>query len=344
MNYVENKNEKLPSWLLTGKEEATLNLEEKSAYLKKVRDYCLERKLTNTTKGATVVGPKLKHLTGAISKVVCKVLAGGEVEVITDGLENIPNRAVIFASTHQGILDNFVWIPDCPKHSLIFHSAETNKALLMSQVNTGLILVTKNKTNFENRMGAKLDAISVLLRGHSIYICPETAWNLSPNRLHLPLNYGFLDMAQKADVPVVPMVIEYTYDTTSEKERITRVHIRYGEAITVKVTDSYVDKLEEYKEKISTIRWELIEEKGVFSRKDISNYEYIHFVKGNLKNLQLGKVSIERERAGIYGANQDFYVFHHINDVPWDERGEWLGTEEEERLKLINLKQGIGKR
>lgn len=31
--------------------------------------------------------------------------------MIADGQENIPDGAVIFAGTHQGILDGFVWIP-----------------------------------------------------------------------------------------------------------------------------------------------------------------------------------------------------------------------------------------
>lgn len=119
------------------------------------------------------------------------------MEVVTDGLENIPKGPVIFASTYQGMLDGFVWITDCPKHALIFHGAETNKALLLAQVNTGLILVSRNKKNVENRINAKLDMMSVLLKGYSVYVCPEGTWNLGPNRLHLPFNWGFLDVAQK---------------------------------------------------------------------------------------------------------------------------------------------------
>lgn len=338
---MKQSKHQVPTWFLTGKEELKLNIEERIAYVEKLRYFCLNRKLTNTTKGATVIAPKLKKPTGAISRVVCKVLAGGPVEVITDGLENVPDGPVIFASTHQGILDNFVWIPDCPKHCLIFHGAETNKALLMAQVNTGLILVSRDQNNVENRSNAKLDMMSVLLRGHSVYICPEGTWNLSPNRLLLPVNYGFLDVAQKTGAAVVPMIIEYTYDSTSEKERITRVHIRYGRAINVDERDKLLDKLEEYEEIVATARWELIEEKGLFKRGDITNQEYINYMKGNLKNLQLGGINIEAENKGIQGGKQEFYLFHHINNVPWDERGEWIGTEEAERLKLINLMHGI---
>lgn len=144
----------VPSWLLSYHEELKLGNEEKQEYYEKLRNYCLERKLSKTAKGATVIGPKLKNLTGKICAKVCKILSGSSVEVVTDGLENIPKGPVIFASTYQGMLDGFVWITDCPKHALIFHGAETNKALLLAQVNTGLILVSRNQENVENRINA----------------------------------------------------------------------------------------------------------------------------------------------------------------------------------------------
>lgn len=333
--------QKVPEWILTGKKESKLSAEDKQIYYEKLREYCFERKLTNTTIGATTISPKLKKATNFIARKLSDVLAGRGVKFVTDGLENIPQGAVIFSSTHQGVLDGFVWITDCPKHAMVVHSAETDKALLLIQLNTGLILVTKKKENWKSRISAKLDMVSVLLKGHSITIFPETAWNLSPNRLHLPLNGGFLDVAQKTGRPVVPMVMEYTYDTSRDKEKITHIHIRYGEPVMVTESDKLEDKLEEYKEKIATMRWELIEEKGHFSRDEISNTDYINYVKGNLRNLEMGKIDINVERASIQGADQNFYKFHHINDVPWNAWGELRGTEEAESLKRINRVHGI---
>ena len=327
--------------LLSVREEEKLSESEKRKYYSELREYCKTRKLTNTTPGALTVAPKLKGMVERIAKSLCKILGGSDVKIVTDGLENIPEGPVIFASTHQGMLDNFCWLPDCPKHTLIFHGLETSKALLLAQWDIGLILVTKDKENISHRTNAKLDMISALIRGTSVWMAPETAWNLSPNKLHLPLNFGFIDIAKKANVPIVPLIIEYTYDTSSDKEKLTQIHIRYGEPITVAMDDSLIDKLEEYQEIISTIRWELIEEKRLFERKNISNWDYVNFVKGNLRNLKMGKISIDRERAGIQGANQEFYQFHHINDVPWDVWGNLLETEEVRRLRRINSKNLI---
>ncbi len=211
----------------------------------------------------------------------------------------------------------------------------------MIQVNTGLILVTKKKKNASHRIGAKLDVISALLKGESVIIFPETAWNLSPNKLHLPMNYGFLDMAQKTKADIMPMVMEYTYDTSTDKEKITRIHIRYGEPVVVGENDNFSEKLAEYQEKISTIRWELIEEKGLFKRSEISNTDYINFVKGNLRNLEMGEIDINKERNGIFSSGDEFWKFHPINDVPWDAWGNLLQGQEVERLKKLNRVKGI---
>lgn len=157
-----------------------------------------------------------------------------------------------------------------------------------------------------------------MLKEESVIIFSETAWNLSPNKLHLPMNYGFLDMAQKAKADIMPMVMEYTYDTSTDKEKITKIHIRYGEPVVVGENDDFTEKLAEYQEKISTMRWELIEEKGLFKRSEISNTDYINFVKGNLRNLQMGGIDISKERNGIFNSGDEFWEFHPINDVPWD--------------------------
>lgn len=321
--------------VLSTKEERMLPEDELVNYYIKLREYVVNRKLKTTTPGALTIAPKLKGVTEIIARKVSRVLAGGNIEVVTEGQENIPEGAVIFASTHQGIMDNFVWMPENPKHCILLHHGDVNKFLILAQLNTGLVLVSKKKENAESRINNKLDMIKILLSGHSIFYCPEGTWNLSPNKLHLSMSYGFLEVAKKAGVPVVPVVIEYTYDTKTEKERITKAHIRYGKPISVQIQNDLSEKLLEYQEAVSTIRWELIQEKGIFLRKEISNIDYINYLKGNLATLQLGHTSIISETKAMRNANDEFYIFHHINAVPFNEKGELLETEEKIRLKKL---------
>jgi len=96
--------------------------------------------------GAITIAPKLKKMVNGIASIVTKALSGGKYEKVVEGIENIPDGSVIFACTHQGILDNFVWIPDNPKHALIVLGMEINKLLLYAQYDIGLIFVTKDKT------------------------------------------------------------------------------------------------------------------------------------------------------------------------------------------------------
>ena len=44
---------------------------------------------------------------------------------------------------------------------------------------------------------------------------------------------------------------------------------------------------------------------------------------------------INIERKGLKDSDDDFYLFHHINDVPFNEKGELLETEEKIRLKKL---------
>ncbi|MBQ2902261.1 MAG: 1-acyl-sn-glycerol-3-phosphate acyltransferase [Agathobacter sp.] len=338
---MKRANQEIPNWILSSKEESKLSLEEKEAYYAKLQEFCSNRKLCTTTLGALTIAPKLKGITEKIAKKVSSILAGGEIEVVADGQENIPDGGVIFAVTHQGIMDNFIWIPENPRHSILLHHGDVNKLLILAQLNTGLVLVSKKPENANSRVNNKLDMIKILLKGHAITWWPEGAWNLSPSKLHLTMSYGFLEVAQKAEVPVIPMIIEYTYDTTLSKERITKAHIRYEKPITVKINDNLKEKLHEYQEAISTARWEMIEEKGLYKRKEVTNVDYINYMKGNLATLNLGKVSLEAERRALRDANDEFYIFHHINDVSWDAWGELRQTEEVERLKQINRVHGI---
>ena len=78
--------------ILSHKEETFLNEEEKTAYYSELRKYCMDRRLTNTTFAATKIGPILKKPTEAIARIVCKALAGGRVETVVDGTENIPEE------------------------------------------------------------------------------------------------------------------------------------------------------------------------------------------------------------------------------------------------------------
>ena len=153
---MKTANRKIPEWFLSHKEEKALSKENKEDYYQRLREYCNERKLCTTTPGALTIAPKLKSITGKIAKMLSNILAGGQIEVTSDGLDNIPEGGVIFASTHQGIMDNMVWMPENPRHCILLHHKINNRFLLLAQYNTGLILVSKMPEDAISRMNNKL--------------------------------------------------------------------------------------------------------------------------------------------------------------------------------------------
>ncbi len=308
--------------ILSLRDENKLDDEELEKYYSELRTYVLNRALTNTTPGATKIGPKLKKITEKICILTTKAFTEENFDWISDGQENLPEGAILFAHNHQGILDNFVWIPTVDRHCLALHHTGVNKLLIMCQLNTGLILVDKEDKH--NRNNAKLDMIRLLLEGHSLAYFPEGTWNLSPNKLLLPMSFGFLDVARKANVPVVPVAHVFVYNTSKENGKVTKIHTRYGKPIFITKYDNINAKLEEYKEAISTMIWDLYEENGVYSRELVSESEYINYLKTNFKGLKLGKVDWKRETRFVYGANDIFYEDHFINEVMFDENGHLL--------------------
>lgn len=319
--------------LLSLKEEGRLSSDELTKYYTDLREYIAHRKTTNTTPGATFWGPKLKKITTRIAIAVTKLFSHKNVDWVCDGTENIPKETCIFAHSHQGVLDGFAWMPYIKRHCLILISAEVSKLMLLCQSNTGLIMVKKG----DRRSGtnAKLDMINLLMNGHSIVYFPEGAWNLSPNKLHLPLSYGFLDIARKANVPVVPVVHEYGYAVNDQTGKIEKIHTRYGKPIYITPEDNIHDKLEEYEDQISTMRFDLISERGVYHRTDINSFDYINFLKMSYKHLQIGKIDPQKEKSALFNAKDEHFLFQHINDVPFDENGNFLDTEETIRINKI---------
>lgn len=111
---------------------------------------------------------------------------------------------------------------------------------------------------------------------------------------------------------LVLSVLEYSYDISTDKEKITKIHIRFGKPIWVQNGDNLVEKLADYNEVISTIRWDLLTEKGIYKRSETSLQEYENYLQEQYRNLKLGKLDIDKERRNIYGAQEEFHQFFRL--------------------------------
>lgn len=63
-----------------------------------------------------------------------------------------------------------------------------------------------HRTDKESRKQASEKIVNILKSGKNFAMYPEATWNLSPNLLILPMNYGCIRIALSSNVPIVPVV------------------------------------------------------------------------------------------------------------------------------------------
>lgn len=117
------------------------------------------------------------------------------------------------------IVANHMCIEDIPtlaqalnKHFYLLVSDEDKGTIdgLGLELN-GVIWV--HRTDKESRQNASKDIVEVLKNGKNFAMYPEATWNLSPNLLILPMNYGCIRIALEANVPIVPVVSSFDSDS-----------------------------------------------------------------------------------------------------------------------------------
>lgn len=318
--------------LLSFADEKKLSSKELKIYFQQLRNYLSNTEHEGLSRGSLSICP----LINPIVRNTLKELCGYDIEVNYEC--DINGLNAIYAHTHQSKMDHVNFIASNPNHTLLLNSAVlSNIYKNILKINGVYFVDKKDKISKSN---AKLEMIRLALDEISITMFPESAWNLSPNKLHLPFYNGIVDIARKSGMPIVPVVEEYCYDYNSRVPRIRKVKVRYGNPIYVSETDDIDLKLKEYSEWISTTRWRLLEETGVTSRTEINNKMYIDFLKKSIKDLENAHIDVNVERECLFGATDEFYLFNHINAVDFNSEQELLPTEYVRKLEKI-IKRNI---
>ena len=315
--------------IMPSTEEQKLSTKELLDYYKELRDFLKGEPYLDFSDNGILVSEKLNIIIKKILKIIIKY------NVQIDGLDLIPNEPVIYASSHQDFNDIINSIYAYPEHVLTLNASNISRILKMLLNINGVIYVDRNDK--DSRKKAKYEMSKAILKGKSVNLYPEATWNCSPNKLHLPFYIGMIDIARITGAPVVPVVQEYNYDQSKldGKSHVKSVHIRFGKPVYVSLTDDRFEKLEEFDEIFSTIKWELLEEKGLYRREDISNMLYVDYIRARINDWKIPRNNIYEERGQVLFASDDFYLFHHVNDVDFDEEGNLLQTEYVRKLNKI---------
>lgn len=100
-----------------------------------------------------------------------------------------------------------------------------------------------------NDMAAAKDTLTAYLQnGQSIMWFPEGTWNMSDNLLMLPMKWGIIDVAAKANAQIVPTVLEYDRETMI-------CSVRFGAPITPNKSTIKAEAIEDLRNAMATLRW-----------------------------------------------------------------------------------------
>ncbi|MBE5952396.1 MAG: hypothetical protein E7260_12585 [Lachnospiraceae bacterium] len=222
---------------------------------------CLEYLLDyRPEKTVSKFGSRMRKLIYPIARLAMPFMLPTKLEIIRSA--KMPNRPVIFASTHgfKEDINDAMMIAGRQAYILIgsltqiFKSVDGYAAWLV-----GTVLV--DRMDKESRVASKEKMIRALELGSSIIIFPEGTWNKSPNQMVSGLFPGIYDIAKATGAVVAPIA------THREGKKV------YGileEAFDITAYDR-AEGMEILKEKMGTMRWELMEK---YSRAKRTEFPY----------------------------------------------------------------------
>ncbi|GKX28255.1 1-acyl-sn-glycerol-3-phosphate acyltransferase [Vallitalea longa] len=164
-------------------------------------------------------------------KVLCKTttkwaklmirLTGSKISVA--GVENIPDRNVLFVSNHQGNFDIPILMGYVPKLKGFVAKVELENLPIVSGWMKKLGCLFLDRQNPRQSLKVILKGISYLKEGNTLVIFPEGTRSKSSTIGEF--KKGSLKLATKSGVPIVPVTINGSYKILEEKKRIRKSNV-----------------------------------------------------------------------------------------------------------------------
>lgn len=244
---------------LTLIQKRKLAIEQLVDYYARYRIYCYNR-------GDELKGIEFRKKIHPIINFILQIdqlLSNEKIIVIGDKHTSKKGEPQIFACTHIGgndIQRTFQVIKE-PSYLMLGDPGILYKMPIYQglKLNGVIPLETKNK---EDRKIAYKRSIELLKKNGNLLIYPEGAWNVSPNLIVMKTFTGTVRMAQETGVDIVPIAVEQ-YDD--------KFYFNIGENYKIKQdSPASPDELNsELRDKLATLKWEIIETQPIITRNSI---------------------------------------------------------------------------
>lgn len=170
-------------------------------------------------------------------------LAG--TKVIALGEENIPkDTAVLYVGNHRSYFDIVLTYVRVPRPTGYVAKVEMLKIPLLSNWMKNLHCLFLDRKNIKEGLKTILSGVEKVKNGISICIFPEGTRNKTPDTF-LPFHEGSFKIAEKGDVPIIPMTIVNSaaiFEDQLPRMKKATVIIEYGKPIYIKKLDKETRK------------------------------------------------------------------------------------------------------
>lgn len=170
-------------------------------------------------------------------------------------------KPIIFAVNHTNSQDIPLVCSAIKKHAYLLIGKQNLEPVdeLFFNLN-GAVFVDRNDK--EDRKISKDAMVSYLKKDIPLIMFPEATWNLTDEKLMLPMRWGIIDIAKEADAQIVPVVLDYDKETN-------KCNVKFGKTITPDPEKDKSELIRDLRDEMSSIRYEFMEKKGMKKRETI---------------------------------------------------------------------------
>ena len=167
-------------------------------------------------------------------------------DLVVDGSFPIEGNYLIVAN-HACIEDIPTLGQAVDKHFYLLVSDEDQKTLDGLGLELNGVQWVK-RTDKISRESAYNNIIEILKKGKNFAMYPEATWNLSPNQLMMPMNYGCIRISLESGRDILPVVSFFT-----NEKRYTKIGVPF------KPSDNLIESIDELRSIMATMMYELME-------------------------------------------------------------------------------------
>ena len=179
----------------------------------------------------------------------------GRVEVVSEGLENLPERdGYVLFPNHQGLYDVMVFLETCPRPFSFVVKKEVKNLPLLKQVINCLHSLPIDRNDLRQSMEVIKTMTERVKNGENFLIFAEGTRSKMGNRMN-EMKAGSFKSAVKAKAPIVPCALIdcfKPFDEKSTRELTVSVHYlkpmyydEYKDMTTVEIAAEVKRRIEE---------------------------------------------------------------------------------------------------